>query len=370
MRYILAGAIGLLLLAPAWADDKKTDKPAEAPKTLAEQLTLLTQAYEREMNELGERFEKAKAVGSEAEMTRIGDKAMKQVSPECLKKLMSLAADHPHDLAAVDALIYVCTNPYLVQFPQSMDAFKTLLKDYAGSEKLGFICEPLVRREDGIRLIRQVFGAASNPTAKLESSFYLALALQEGDPTPAQLKEAEKLLADLMAKAKTINGLPAEMVKDAEVMTALFPGKAAPPAESRDLADNAASLATHRGKVVVLDFWATWCGPCRKMIPHERQMVKKYAGRPFQWVSISVDEKKDELTSFLKEEPMPWVHWLAGPTGPILKTWYVHGFPTLYVIDAKGVIRAKFANGGPETEKKLDDLVEELVKEAGGKNTN
>jgi peroxiredoxin len=136
-------------------------------------------------------------------------------------------------------------------------------------------------------------------------------------------------------------------------------GMKAPAAESRNLKAEKASLADYRGKVVVLDFWATWCIPCKEMIPHERDMVEKFKDKPFALVSISVDEEKKELEEFLGKERMPWTHWWDGPGAPFVKQWNVHTFPTIYVIDAKGVIRHKHIRG-EELEKAVEKLLAEV----------
>ena len=79
------------------------------------------------------------------------------------------------------------------------------------------------------------------------------------------------------------------------------------------------SLAGFKGNVVLIDVWATWCGPCRAMIPHEREMVKRYEGKPFKLVSVSVDDKKETLTKFIEKEPMPWIHWWdEGDANPVV----------------------------------------------------
>jgi hypothetical protein len=77
------------------------------------------------------------------------------------------------------------------------------------------------------------------------------------------------------------------------------------------------------------------------MIPHERKMVEELKDQPFQLISISGDEKLDTLTNFLKTESMPWTHWWNGNQGGLMDDWSIKYFPTIYVIDKKGVIRFK-----------------------------
>ena len=115
-----------------------------------------------------------------------------------------------------------------------------------------------------------------------------------------------------------------------------------------------------KGKVVVLDFWATWCGPCKAMIPHTRELVKKMDGKPFVFVSISADAKKATLETFLEKTPMPWTHWHSGTAG-VVDDWEIEAFPTIYILDAKGVIRKVIVGGD---NKAIEREVEKLVKEA------
>ena len=129
---------------------------------------------------------------------------------------------------------------------------------------------------------------------------------------------------------------------------------------SRGLDETTVKSDAFKGKVVVLDVWTTWCGPCRAMIPHEREMVERLKDKPFALVSVSCDdEEKDTLTEFLEKESMPWTHWWDGKDGPVTKALNVQFFPTIYVIDAKGVIRYKNIR-----EEKLEEAVNKLIKEA------
>ena len=132
--------------------------------------------------------------------------------------------------------------------------------------------------------------------------------------------------------------------------------------EGTDLDGKKVKLSSYRGKVVLFDFWATWCGPCKAMIPHERELVEKHKDKPFAILSVSVDDEKKDLAEFLGTEKMPWAHWWDGPKGPVVKLFRVRSFPTLFLIDAKGMVRNKWV-GSPGNEA-LDKAVNELVAEA------
>ena len=103
------------------------------------------------------------------------------------------------------------------------------------------------------------------------------------------------------------------------------------------------------------------------MYPHERSLVKKMEGKPFALVGVNSDANHDELKETLTKEEITWPSfWNAGgKKGPISTHWNVHGWPTLYVLDHKGVIRHKYNQGAPEDEV-LDKVIEKLVLEAEG----
>ena len=131
-----------------------------------------------------------------------------------------------------------------------------------------------------------------------------------------------------------------------------------PELTSENLEGEKVKLSDIKNKVVVLDIWATWCGPCVNMIPHERELVKKLKDKPFVFISVSFDDEKETLTKFIDKTPMPWTHWYNGRTGMINKTLNIRYFPTIFVLDHKGVIRFKGVRG-----KVMDVAVETLLAE-------
>jgi thiol-disulfide isomerase/thioredoxin len=141
-------------------------------------------------------------------------------------------------------------------------------------------------------------------------------------------------------------------------------GLTAPPVQGADVNGRPVKLADYRGKVVLLDFWATWCGPCKALIPHEKKLVERYKGRPFAILGVSADYEPADLQQFLAHTPLPWSNIYDGPTGDdvgmkINRQWQIGAYPTFHLLDHRGIIRAK--NVPPD---ELDRLIDRLVQEA------
>ena len=100
-------------------------------------------------------------------------------------------------------------------------------------------------------------------------------------------------------------------------------------------------FSTFRDQTVLIDFWATWCGPCVKSLPDLRTLTADLPADGFEILSISVDDEVDTVVEFQSEEPMPWAHWHVGPRHEILKTWAVRGYPTYVLVDSLGNIAAR-----------------------------
>ena len=96
------------------------------------------------------------------------------------------------------------------------------------------------------------------------------------------------------------------------------------------------------------------------MYPHERSLVKRLEGKPFALLGVNSDPK-DRVRQAMKKENITWRSWWDGgdTQGPIAKAWNVSGWPTIYVLDAKGVIRYKNVRG-EEMDKVVDKLLAEL----------
>jgi peroxiredoxin len=98
------------------------------------------------------------------------------------------------------------------------------------------------------------------------------------------------------------------------------------------------SLSQYRGKVVYLDFWASWCAPCLKAIPEIEAMRKELPGDKFQVVAVNLDQQTKKALRFLAKNPIGYPS-ASDPKGRLPKQFGVDTMPTSYLIDAEGVIR-------------------------------
>jgi thiol-disulfide isomerase/thioredoxin len=117
------------------------------------------------------------------------------------------------------------------------------------------------------------------------------------------------------------------------------------------------SLKDYRGKVVLVDFWATWCGPCIAELPNVKKLYKQYHDKGFEVVAISVDANKDALVKFLEKEKLPWVCIHDVPGDESLSNHFgVMFIPLPILVDREGRVVSMNARG-PELERLLDKHV-------------
>lgn len=118
-------------------------------------------------------------------------------------------------------------------------------------------------------------------------------------------------------------------------------GKPAPEFTLNDLSGRPVQLSSLRGKVVLLNFWATWCPPCREEIPSMVRLNQVMQGKPFQMVAVSIDEGgKDAVEAFFRKGGVS-LPTLLDTDGAVARRYGTTGVPETFVIDAKGVILKK-----------------------------
>ena len=133
--------------------------------------------------------------------------------------------------------------------------------------------------------------------------------------------------------------------------------KPAPDFQVTDLKGEALSLEKYRGQVVLLDFWATWCGPCIAEMPKVKKTYEKYKDQNFQIIGISLDQSEEPLTAYIEKEGLAWIHYWD-ESREIRTLYGVWGIPSAFLIDGEGIIR-KASLGGFDVESAVAELVEE-----------
>ena len=121
-------------------------------------------------------------------------------------------------------------------------------------------------------------------------------------------------------------------------------------------------ISQYKGKVVVVDFWATWCGPCRAELPNLKNVYEKYHDKGLEVVGVSLDENKDDLIKFLAENHLPWKILVSteahhsGFDNPIADNYGISGIPTVFLMNRNGKVVSLAARG-----EQLATLVDGLI---------
>ena len=117
-----------------------------------------------------------------------------------------------------------------------------------------------------------------------------------------------------------------------------IPEKPAPALALPRLDGGQARLDALRGSVVLVNFWAVWCPPCRKEMPSMARLTKEMEARPFTILAVNAGDSPDDVRAFLKQVPVNFPI-LMDTEGTTLKPWQVFAFPTSYVVDRRGRLR-------------------------------
>ena len=148
---------------------------------------------------------------------------------------------------------------------------------------------------------------------------------------------ADKLLAQVKAQAV------ANKIKNSLKVGTTFPDFS-----EKDLAGKSLSIANYKGKIVMIDFWATWCGPCVGELPNVQAVYKKYHSQGFEIIGVSLDKDKSALNNFLKKNTtMTWQQFFDGNgwQNKLSTKYGINSIPATYLLDGEGKIIAKDLRG-------------------------
>lgn len=203
--------------------------------------------------------------------------------------------------------------------------FDTLLASHK-DEKTDDVAQILMMKA---MLYLQVFENDEKGTEMLQQ-------LKKDFPDTKQGKNVDAMLENMKAQAaaKKIN-------------KALVEGSKFPDFEEKDLDGKALSIANYKGKVVLIDFWATWCGPCVGELPNVLKAYEKFHGQGFEIIGVSLDSDEGKLKSFIADKKMTWQQFFDGKGwGNKLAAKYgIQSIPATYLLDGEGKIIGKGMRG-------------------------
>jgi thiol-disulfide isomerase/thioredoxin len=366
----------------------------------------LQREHERAYERLLERWERAK---TDAERSAVQAERWKEFKVTA-RRAFAFAEAHPADPAAIDAIVWaihgLVNGCYAEYRAEQAHAYNLLAEKALSSKKVvpvcyyaggsGLMC-PEARRfletaleKSPIKLVRgtaclglaiddqetaELVQRSRDPIVgklfkeRLEEWKGTGVIEQVGRLDPEVLdREAEARFERVVAEFGDLK-MPypynettfAELARGALYeIRHLGIGKPAPDLDGEDVRGGKLRLGDFRGKVVAVVFWATWCGPCMAMVPHERDLVKRMKGKPFALFGVNGDDDRSRAKEVVAKESMSWPSlWNGGKLGGVVTRLGVRAWPTVYVLDAQGVIRYK--NVRQQT---LDQTVDRLVGEA------
>jgi thiol-disulfide isomerase/thioredoxin len=139
----------------------------------------------------------------------------------------------------------------------------------------------------------------------------------------------------------------AAMAAAKKIQASLALGAKFPDFNVTDLAGQPLSVASDKGKVVLVDFWATWCGPCRAEMPNVIAAYQKYHSKGFDIIGVSLDEEKSLLSNYIKDQKMTWPQFFDGKqwANELAVKYGIDAIPANFLLDGEGKIIGKDLRG-------------------------
>lgn len=149
--------------------------------------------------------------------------------------------------------------------------------------------------------------------------------------------------------------LPAVLLAIAAVLITTIPinaqlrvGQKMPEMNFKDLNGNEIKIGGKQDKVYLVDFWATWCSPCREAMPYFQELYDKYRDRGLMVVGIALDSTPEEVRAFVEQLKITYPIVIPPNQSEVARRARIRAFPTVYIVDKRGIIRYSEQGFAPE----------------------
>lgn len=151
------------------------------------------------------------------------------------------------------------------------------------------------------------------------------------------------------------------IITNRELAAKVQSGKPVPSISYPDASGNLQGLEKYKGNYLLIDFWASWCGPCRQSIPKVKELYGQYHGKGFNVLSVSIDQDESAWRKAMKEEKMPWEQLLSPDMDKTMQRFQFSGIPTMYIIDPNGKIIRSYTGYSPEAEANIKSILNNKI---------
>lgn len=234
------------------------------------------------------------------------------------------------------------------------ELFGLLEEHYIDDLRLNRLLLSLIRfgGDAGVELVDEVVANSEHRVLRARGAFWSAMErLMEVD----DLNRSPEKRAEVRAEVTRMAELVAAEYSDVEVFAGDTGGEAIrpvlyalenlaigaelPEATAQRIGGDQESLSQYRGKVLLLDFWATWCAPCIASLPDVERLQNLLADRDFQVITISIDDNVELVGEFMEDRmDLPYVNWFVGVQSKLYDDWAIQGVPTYIAVDRDGLV--------------------------------